>query len=185
MCIIYEVNTMFYFLKSADGMCNFRVRDNAIKDVLSYYQKGQIDRKNILSFAHFKILEISLNNPNDYELKPGHNYNLYIVNNNIEFVFNKDQYIPRWFKAPNVVISATTLNDIYTTKEVNHLPSTLMSNSQLSNSQLFNDAFETDIFDIAPFETVIDHYTAEKNYKREYEPEIINFDEIEEAETDE
>lgn len=174
---------MFYFLKSVDGICNFRVRDNAIKDVLSYYQKGQIDRKNITSFAHFKILEISLNNSNDYELKPGHNYNLYIVNNNIEFVFIKDQYIPRWFKAPNVVISATTLNAIYTTKGVNnnHLPNDHTANDK----HLTNDTYETDIFDIVPFETVIDHYTAEKNYKREYEPEIINFEEIEEAEAEE
>lgn len=159
---------MFYFLKSAGNQWNFRVRDNAIKDVLSYYQKGQIDRQNILSFAPFKVLEITLTNTNEYRLNPGQNYNLYIVDNNIEFIFREDQYIPRWFKAPNITISTNTLTDIYLTNN--------------NNDHLINDTSDIDIFEIAPFETVIDHYTAEKNYKKEYEPEIINFEELEEEE---
>lgn len=104
---------MFYFLRQDQKHAWFRVTDDAINDVLKWYQRKEISKANILSFPLMQTLEISLMNPYNYELSVGKQYYISIKQNSIAFAFKPDQYIAKWFRPMKQTISSETLAEIY------------------------------------------------------------------------
>lgn len=156
---------MFHYLGLFNGLHLFRVKDNAINDVLMWYQHGAINRKNIEAFPPLNYLEIYLTNDESYQLTIGNKYYISIKKGNIEVPFGADKHVPRWYKPMRQTISTETINEIYK-RQVKIIP---IEEKEVK-------------FDIE--EDTIDHYTAKVTIEvEETSEDEEDEDEDEEEET--